>query len=218
MRTTNEVAAALESAAERVAKRGAPVAAAELLELAIRKTPPSDPTGAARRRVELVELTLRAGDTDEAKRKVALVLDAVPQGSLRARALEQRARINVTAGTSSAAVVACDEALRQPDLDVQLQARIHATRSIVGIGDDVDAAERDALVALELLRQVEAPDPVVEVEVIQARIGAMLWQGRPLRSAVVRRHRLKCGLPSPMVGRTALDWNYMSGKCSNRLS
>jgi hypothetical protein len=182
MRTTNEVAAALESAAERVAKRGAPVAAAELLELAIRKTPPSDPTGAARRRVELVELTLRAGDTDEAKRKVALVLDAVPQGSLRARALEQRARINV------------------------------------GIGDDVDAAERDALVALELLRQVEAPDPVVEVEVIQARIGAMLWQGRPLRSAVVRRHRLKCGLPSPMVGRTALDWNYMSGKCSNRLS
>lgn len=178
-RPDETVAAALEEAAERVARRGAPDAGAELIELAIRKTPLSDPTAAARRRIELVELILRAGDTNEAKRQVALVLDAAPDGVLRARALEQRARINFIAGTRRDAIAACDEALRQPDLGVQLRARIHATRSIVG-KENVPAAERDARIALELLAQVESPDPVVAVAAIQARTGAMLHQGRAL--------------------------------------
>jgi DNA-binding CsgD family transcriptional regulator len=193
------VAAELESAAQRVAKRGAPGAGSELLELAVRKTPPSDPNGAARRRVDLVELTLRAGDTDEAKRQVALVLDAVPTGSLRARALEQRARINFIAGTGNAALVACDEALRQPDLPLELRARIHATRSNIG-KEDIATAERDALIALELLEQVEAPDPVVEVQAISARIGAMLHQGLPLPVDLVEQGlAVEALAPNPVV-------------------
>lgn len=195
-----DVAAALESAAGRVAKRGAPAAAGELLDLAIRKTPPSDPIGAARRRVELVELTMRAGESEKAERLVAMVLDSVSEGSLRARALEKRARINFTAGTASAAIAACDEALREPDLGIELQARIHATRSIVGVGDDVADAERDALNALDLLAQVEAPDPVVEVEAIQALIGVMVWQGRPLPVDLVERGlELERAAPNPVV-------------------
>ena len=195
-----EVATALESAAARAAQRGAPDAGGELLELAIRTTLPSDALGAARRRVELVELTLRAGETDEAKRLVAMVLDSVSEGPLRARALEQRARINFTAGTAGEALAASDEALREPDLDIELRARIHATRSIVGIEQDPDAAEGDALIALELIEQLEAPDPVVNVEAIRARIGAELRQGRPLPVDLVEKGlELERIAPNPVV-------------------
>lgn len=193
-----EVAAALESAAERAAKRGAPDAGIEVLELAIGKTP--DPIGAARRRVELVELTLRAGETEEAKRHIAVVLDAVPDGWLRARALEQWARISFTSGTAAEALSACDEALRQPHLGIELQVRIRATRSIVGIERDPKEAESDALIALDLIEQLDAPDPVVHVEAIQARIGAELRLGRPLPVDLVEKGlELELIAPNPVV-------------------
>jgi DNA-binding CsgD family transcriptional regulator len=195
-----EVAAALEVAAQRVASRGAPATAGELLDLAIHKTPASDPMRSARRRVELVELAMRAGETAEARRHVDLVLDAVSEGPLRARALEQLARINFTGGTAGAGVLACDEALRQPSLDVHLRARLHATRAIVTIGHDAALAEGDARIALELLEQVDAPDPVVHVEAIQALIVALNSQGRPLPADLVERGlRIEQRAPNPVV-------------------
>ncbi len=195
----DEVAAALESAAERAAKRGAPDAGGEFLELAIRKTPAADPLGAARRRVELVELTLRAGETEEAKRHLALVLESVPQGELRARALEQRARINFTSGTPGEALAACDEALREPNLRAEFQARIRATRSIVGVGQDPDAADRDALIALDLIQQLDAPDPVVYVEAILARIGAELRRGHLPVDLIEKGLEIEHAAPNPVV-------------------
>ena len=195
-----ETAAGLESAAQRAAKRGAPDAGSELLELAIRKTPPSDVLGIARRRVELIELTLRAGATGDAQRHVSTVLGTVPEGPLRARALEQRARISFSSGTGSDGIAACDEALRQPDLDLELRARIHATRAAVGIEEGAEGVERDAHVAFELVNKIASPDPVVHSAAIQAFVGIELWRGRPLQADLVEQGlQLERIAPNPIV-------------------
>ena len=194
-----EVAAALEAAAERTASRGAPDAGCELLELAIAKTPAADGAGVARRRLELAELSGRAGATEDAKRHLAAVLDTASEGWLRARALEQRARIAWSAGTTAEAVAACEEALREADLPDELRARIHATRSIVEVGDP-DEKERHARIALELVERSGAPDPTVHAQTVFACIDAELALGRPLPADLVEQGlELERVAPNPVV-------------------
>jgi DNA-binding NarL/FixJ family response regulator len=83
----NEVADALDDAARRAAARGAPEAAAELAELAIRLTPMSDRGRLLARRVGAAGYHLPAGELDKAASMLEHLVEELPSGGERADAL-----------------------------------------------------------------------------------------------------------------------------------
>ncbi|HEU5279121.1 MAG TPA: AAA family ATPase [Gaiellaceae bacterium] len=82
-----EVAAALDEAAEHAARRGAPAAAAELAQLAVKLTPTEDAGRLGTRRRVAAELHFLAGDTARSRRMLERLVDELPAGPERARAL-----------------------------------------------------------------------------------------------------------------------------------
>ena len=81
------VAGALEQAARRAAARGAPDAAAELLEQARRLTPAEDDDGRRRRGIEAAERHFEAGEVGHARALLEEIVGEAPHGERRARAL-----------------------------------------------------------------------------------------------------------------------------------
>ncbi|MDX6481612.1 MAG: hypothetical protein QOG85_2122, partial [Gaiellaceae bacterium] len=79
------VAAALDIAAERAAKRGASIAAVELARLAMLRTEDPDGLASWTRRVRVAELLYTAGDTAEAAGLLDRLAEACPSGSVRGR-------------------------------------------------------------------------------------------------------------------------------------
>jgi DNA-binding CsgD family transcriptional regulator len=82
-----EVADALEHAARGAAARGAPAAAAELAELAVRLTPTSERGRLLERRVDAAGYHLPVGELDTAASMLEQVVDELPPGGARADAL-----------------------------------------------------------------------------------------------------------------------------------
>jgi DNA-binding CsgD family transcriptional regulator len=83
----SEVAAALDDAADAALRRGAPEAAADLCERAVRLTPPPDRTLRYRRIIAVGKAYARAGDVPSARRAFDAAVQAAPDRSVRARAL-----------------------------------------------------------------------------------------------------------------------------------
>jgi DNA-binding CsgD family transcriptional regulator len=81
------VAVALDEAAQRALARGAPRAAALLLERACALTPPDDELAAARRALDAASAHHEAGDTARARGLLETELKRLPAGNERARAL-----------------------------------------------------------------------------------------------------------------------------------
>ncbi|MDP9343982.1 MAG: AAA family ATPase, partial [Actinomycetota bacterium] len=82
-----DVAAALDEAARRARSRGAPDAAAELAEMALRLTPPEGVDEARRRSMDAAAHHLAAGNTPRARMLLEAAVEATPPGPERARAL-----------------------------------------------------------------------------------------------------------------------------------
>lgn len=85
------IAVTIEQAATRAARRGAPEAAARLLEQAARLTPAGAPEARRSRTIAAAEQHRAAGDLGRARSLLETVLEEVPEGPLRARALKQEA-------------------------------------------------------------------------------------------------------------------------------
>src|SRR5579859_3355281 len=81
-----QVALAVEAAAERAWRRGAPDAAADLLRLACRLTPPADADALALRRIGYGRLLHGAGDAPGAVAELTALVAELPPGPVRARA------------------------------------------------------------------------------------------------------------------------------------
>lgn len=111
------VAAALDAAAEHARARGAPAAAAELLERAAELTPSDDPARAQRRLADAAYHHFESGDGRRARALLETLLVQAAPGPERARVLTRLARVR-----------AYDDDLRAP-IDLDLQA-------IVEAGDD----------------------------------------------------------------------------------
>ena len=84
---SEEVARALDEAAREAAARGAPAAAAELAELAVRLTPRPNGIGCCERRLEAATYHLPAGDLAKSAAILERLADEVPPGDARADAL-----------------------------------------------------------------------------------------------------------------------------------
>jgi DNA-binding CsgD family transcriptional regulator len=124
-RPSREVAAVVEAAAESVYARGAAAAAAELLELAVRLTPPDDGADLRRRVLDCADRHCDAGD---GRRAIALLEDAcktAPRGDPRATVLARLARTMDLVVSGSEAVHLFREALAEAEGDDALVAAIH---------------------------------------------------------------------------------------------
>src|SRR4029077_2613829 len=82
-----EIAAALDRAAETAGTRGAAETVVELKELALQLTPPSDVPALMRRQLELADRQYFAGDPTAARRQLERCLVSFPRGEARVQAM-----------------------------------------------------------------------------------------------------------------------------------
>jgi DNA-binding CsgD family transcriptional regulator len=195
------IARTLADAARGAARRGAWGQAAELAGLAERATPAEQADEAHDRALLRSGFLARAGDAQGAQQIVSEVLRHVGVGELRARALEQQARLAFdSTGAEASLLPGCDEALDLTD-DPALRARIHATRGAIGSYVDVERAIDDAEQALALLASEPAPDPAVYVTAVMVLTGCRFERGEPLCSDLIERALvIEREQPNPDVG------------------
>ena len=175
------VAAALEAAATAAATRGAPAAAAELLELAIGLTPADAGVDRFRRALLRGEELARSGDTERAIPILEAVVaeSASPETRVRARLKLASIRYD-TDGEPSAVFALCDAALAEPIEDLGLLALAHATYSAAAWADE-PRLRAHANEAMRLLDQVPDPDPATVSLAIMAKVEADTLDGRSPR-------------------------------------
>ncbi|WP_053225682.1 helix-turn-helix transcriptional regulator [Solirubrobacter soli] len=148
------VASALVEAARRARARGAPDAAAELLEMAR----PLQPGSSWRIAVEAAERHLEAGDAERAQAVLDEVLPEVPSGRERAYALARLGWVRAHREGFRAAYEVFTRALGEPEIDAALRIEIETglswcTQSV----DTVAAAQVHARTALTLAEDLGDP-------------------------------------------------------------
>lgn len=116
------VSSELEAAAELTARRGAPSFAAELLEQAVRLTPPSLAPDRRRRLAAAAEQHYSAGDQARSRSVLELLVEELPPGPERARALGQ---LSKCVPYQLQALELCRTALAEVGEDVALAADLH---------------------------------------------------------------------------------------------
>ena len=191
-------ALALEEAAQLARARGAPDAAAELAELAIRLTP--DEHGARdRRRLALGEHLLLAGDFRRAEDVLEELVGTVDSGDFRARALLTLAEIVYWRSGESAAVQVDEAALRDA-VDPLLRARCLAAVAMHAGTSDLPRAAEAARASLELLLHEPDVDPALLSLALSTRVRADLFLGEGFdRAAAERALDLELESASPPV-------------------
>jgi DNA-binding CsgD family transcriptional regulator len=134
---SRHIAATLEHAARRAASRGAPDAAAVLLEQAVELTPASSPEDVPRRRLDAAEQHIAAGDTARARVMLESVLAAADAGPIRSRALHRCARVSALVGELLAVPQLLRDALEDVGDDLPLRASIERDLvwSLAQVGD-----------------------------------------------------------------------------------
>ncbi len=119
-----EIAGQLDDAAKLAHARGAPEAAAELVELALQLTPGNDEHGRSERLITGAGFHFEAGDLQRAQELLDDLLSAAHGGSLLAQALRLRAQLSFRTGSFSQAAAFASEALEAADEDLGLSAAL----------------------------------------------------------------------------------------------
>ncbi len=205
----SSTASTLAEAAVDVRHRGAPDAAAELAELAIRLTPADEPDAYDRRTLDLGYYLAEAGDAERA-REVVLTVANRP-GQLQARALLDLAGLDYWGEGSGPAVARCEQALAAASGDRALEAACHAELSVYC---DFDAArsERHAKTALDLLDtegDSADPDTLIDALLGAARASLVLGHGLPqnlVERAYKSEARTKTSIQRSRVGGQLGQW------------
>ena len=144
------VAEALDKAGSLARSRGAPDAAADLFEQALRLTPPDRPDDRRRRVVRAAEFHLEAGETRRAEELLEEAVAASPSGPLRAEAL---LRLSWVRGhkDSMATVDLLTEALREAEGEARTCSEIEDALAWAShMSGDLEAAARHARSAADL--------------------------------------------------------------------
>lgn len=150
------VATALEDAADLARRRGAPDAAAELLQLSRERTMPEDTEGSWRRDYLLAGALFEAGDAVHADTVLAELVETVDPGRLRSEVLLLRGTIQWYVGTAADAARHLEAALLDATDDPGLAGQIHA-RLAVFYDFDAARAARHARLAVEALEAQPSP-------------------------------------------------------------
>ena len=192
------VAAELQAAAEGARHRGAPSAAAELTDLALRLVDPKSPA-AQRLQLELAEHLFLASDFRRSRAVLEELREVLEPGELRACALLTLAEIEYWRSGESAAVAVSEEALAASD-DPLLRARCQT--QIAGYAGTVDLpkAAAAAQTAVELLDGVGDADPALVAAALSVGVRARLFLGEGFdRTAADRALELESSAPPATV-------------------
>jgi DNA-binding CsgD family transcriptional regulator len=122
----SDTADALDAAARHARQRGSTIAAAELAELAISRTPPDQPLDLHRRQLSAAQYVFQLGDPATARAMVTSAVNGVAAGAGRVAALLLLAMIEYWTEGSPVATRWCEAALVEAGSDPILQARCHA--------------------------------------------------------------------------------------------
>jgi DNA-binding CsgD family transcriptional regulator len=184
-RTSERVARALDLGAQHARDRGATEAAAQLSELACRRTPANRPDDARRRTIQTAENLIRAGDPDAARLHLERALSLTPDGPPRAEVLIHLAESH-SAADWDAKVELLKEAARQAG---ESAPRIAAERLLGGAGvvmmRDLGGALRHAQTAVRL---AEARGDRAEVALCLTMVGRLeLLLGNAVDPGLFRR-------------------------------
>ena len=141
-----QIAGALDEAAVVAAHRGAPIAAAELAEHALRLTSPAARADRHRRRLAAARAERSAGEWTRARRVLADLLAETPAGSMRAEALVDLAELE----SERRSLPLLEEALREAASRPALQSVIHCRLAWASPRSGFDHASRALALADEL--------------------------------------------------------------------
>jgi DNA-binding CsgD family transcriptional regulator len=171
------VAATLEEAAHRARARGAPRPAALLLERASELTTAAARDERIRRAIDASYLHFEAGDSARAGRALRELLEVLPDGGQRARALWALAKIRSYESADEAAELF----LEVVDLcagDDETRARAHegVAASLWIAGRRIEEAWVHATKAVKLARALG--DDVLGADALISQLGTETWMGR----------------------------------------
>ena len=169
-----EVAGWVEQAAATAAARGAPAAAASLLEHAWRLTP-KGACDALDRQVAAARLHRLAGDAQRAEGLLHRALPEAPPGIARARVLYELEESEFFTRGALQAVRRSHEALRElersPEGGLALQASIHFNLALGLRGTrDLSSARQHSEAAVELARRAEDASVLAEATAVAAML------------------------------------------------
>lgn len=171
-----DVADALERAALRVRRRGAPDAAAALADAARRLTPPADPTAVLRRTLTAADDYLDAGVGVRAAALLEPLADSVAPGQAQARVLLSLARVRMFDRGLKAAQPLLERAAVAAGDDALLQAAIgRDLLTAVTQSGDLRQAEAGARETLAWAERADEPmlvaDALVQLSLVEFLLG-----------------------------------------------
>ncbi len=179
------IAAELDRGAERAISRGAPDAAAELLELAAEMTSPGDLDRTAAREASAAECHFHAGDPLRARALAEQALGRGPERDTRANILRLLGELRYLDGSFSEAIPLFEEALGHVTHGVaaaELRLNLAFAHSI--LGDDATAADHSRA-ALEAA--TGAGDGALQAAALAMSVTRDFRMGRPLDRATLER-------------------------------
>jgi ATP/maltotriose-dependent transcriptional regulator MalT len=181
-----DIAGQLEGAAKLAHARGAPEAAAELLELALQLTPGADERGRRERLLSAAGFHFEAGDLERAQELLEDLLPVVLGGPLRAEALRLMAQLRFRTGSFPEAVAFASEALGASTGDLGLSAALEMdiTFFLVMQGDFPGALPHIEAAISKARRQGLGP---VEAEALACRTMVRFLTGHGLAAADLER-------------------------------
>jgi DNA-binding CsgD family transcriptional regulator len=176
----SEVAASLDEAARRARFRGAPDAAAELLERAAMLTPAGDDERLAQRRLEAAERHFESGDTDRARELFERVVNESPTLASRVRAGTRLGVTRLLCGDTAGATAALEQARSAAGGEEDMPAGIEEGLAWAAeLRGDTATAAKHARTAISLAeRQRDVPALVgalASASLFEARMGSGGW-------------------------------------------
>jgi DNA-binding CsgD family transcriptional regulator len=180
------VAAAIDAAAIRAARRGAPDAAAALLEQATRLTPPAATGDVRRRKLDAADQHVAAGDTARARILLEQVLATSDAGTTRARVLHRLSWVRGAEGGLSEGPPLLRQALAEVGEDLPLRVAIERDLvfALIQVGSPSEALPhaRAGLLAAEASGQ-----PILLAEALDYLCMAELLVGNKISTKLLDR-------------------------------
>ena len=175
-----QVAVALDAAARLAQRRGASVAAAQLCELAVTATAPTDSAALARRELELARRKLEAGDPSGAKDTAIRSLDRLPAGPGRVDTLLMLSGVEQARAELADARTWLAQALAEAGSDRAALARAHVAAGMTA-WESVGTERAHAVAAVQALAGHEDEDPTTAATALVLLAGTDFEAGEGLR-------------------------------------
>lgn len=179
-------AAEVEAASSWARDRGAPDVAAELVDHAVRLTPPDDLVGMRRRMLLSAQDRMSAGDGDGARERARDALRFSLPGIDQVEPLRRIAAIEFAGGTLSEARATLDEALAKASEDDHASAEIHLELAKVALRSaEAGTAERHVAAALDRAGSTGDEDLTSAVSIATAEVDLLLARPSPSLSRII---------------------------------